>query len=89
VRNGYPAARWIHPRTTTPIESTFSTITLRTKVTRGAGSRMAALAMTFMLIESAHDHWRAANAPHLVALVRAGAKFERGELIEREQLTTA
>ena len=80
----YPAEHWIHLRTTNPIESTFSTVRLRTKVTRGAGSRAAALAMTFKLIESAQERWRAVNAPHLVALVRAGARFERGVLLERE-----
>jgi transposase-like protein len=73
----YPAEHWIHLRTTNPIESTFSTVRLRTKVTRGAGSRAAALAMTFKLIESAQERWRSVNAPHLVALVRAGARFER------------
>jgi hypothetical protein len=41
------------------------------------------------LIESAHERWRAVNAPHLVALVRAGARFERGVLVEREQATSA
>jgi putative transposase len=85
----YPAEHWIHLRTTNPIESTFSTVRLRTKVTRGAGSRTAALAMTFKLIESAQDRWRAVNAPHLVALVRAGARFERGVLVEREQAQVA
>jgi putative transposase len=58
-------------------------VRLRTKVTRGAGSRTAALAMVFKLIESAQARWRAVNAPHLVALVRAGARFERGQLVER------
>jgi len=72
-----PAEHRIHLRTTNPIESTFATVRLRTKVTRGAGSRTAALAMTFKLIESAQARWRAVNAPHLVALVRAGARFER------------
>jgi len=41
----YPAEHWIHLRTTNPIESTFSTVRLRTKVTKGPGSRMAGLAM--------------------------------------------
>jgi hypothetical protein len=45
--------------------------------------------MTFKLIESAQQRWRAVNAPHLVALVRAGARFERGVLIERDQVTAA
>lgn len=85
----YPAEHWIHLRTTNPIESTFSTVRLRTKVTRGAGSRTAALAMTFKLIESAQARWRAVNAPHLVALVRAGARFERGVHFEREQRSAA
>lgn len=80
----YPAEHWIHLRTINPIESTFATVRLRTRVTRGAGSRTAALAMTFKLIESAQAHWRAVNAPQLVALVRAGARFERGVLVERE-----
>ncbi len=45
----FPAEHWIHLRTTNPIESTFSTVKLRTKVTRGAGSPAAALAMVFKL----------------------------------------
>jgi putative transposase len=40
--------------------------------------------MAFKLIEAAQDRWRAVNAPHLVALVRAGARFENGILLERE-----
>ena len=56
----------------------------QTKVTKGPGSRAAGLAMAFKLIESAQARWPAVNAPHLVALVRAGARFERGVLVERE-----
>lgn len=85
----FPAEHWIHLRTTNPIESTFATVRLRTKVTRGAGSAPAALAMVFKLVESAQARWRAVNAPHLVALVRAGACFERGVLIERSETITA
>jgi transposase-like protein len=79
----YPAEHWVHLRTTNPIESTFATVRHRTKVTKGPGSRAAGLAMAFKLIESAQDRWRAVNAPHLVALVRAGATFTNGKLIER------
>ncbi|MGW3943149.1 IS256 family transposase [Streptomyces phaeochromogenes] len=82
---GFPAEHWIHLRTTNPIESTFATVRLRTNVTKGAGSRAAALAMVFKLVESAQARWRAVNAPHLVALVRAGARFERGQLVERPE----
>ncbi|MFD9122300.1 MULTISPECIES: IS256 family transposase [Streptomyces] len=82
---GFPAEHWIHLRTTNPIESTFSTVQLRTKVTRGAGSPAAALAMVFKLVESAQARWRAVTAPHLVALVWAGARFENGHLVERPE----
>ncbi|MFF5144573.1 IS256 family transposase [Streptomyces sp. NPDC013157] len=80
----FPAEHWIRLRTTNPIESTFSTVRLRTKVTRGAGSPAAALAMVFKLVESAQARWRAITGAHLVALVRAGAGFENGVLVERE-----
>ncbi len=81
----YPAEHWIHLRTTNPIESTFATVRHRTKVTKGPGSKAAGLAMAFKLIEAAQARWRAVNAPHLVALVRAGAAFKSGKLVERGQ----
>ncbi|MFF8638908.1 IS256 family transposase [Streptomyces pilosus] len=85
----FPAEHWVHLRTTNPIESPFSTVKLRTKVTRGAGSPAAALAMVFKLAEFAQARWRAITAPHLVALVRNGARFERGVLVEREREAAA
>jgi transposase-like protein len=84
----FPAEHWIHLRTTNPIESTFSTVKLRTKVTRGAGSAAAALAMVFKLVESA-QRWRAITGAHLVALVRSGARFENGVLAERTDTRAA
>jgi hypothetical protein len=60
-----------------------------TKVTKGPGYRAAGLAMAFKLIESAPSRWRAVNAPHLVALVRAGARFETGKLVERPEKVVA
>ena len=80
----YPAEHWIHLRTTSPI-STLATLRLRQRVTKGPGSRAAGVAMAFNLIESAQARWRAVNAPHLVALVRAGAPSEpeKGKLVER------
>jgi transposase-like protein len=79
----YPAEHWVHLRTTNPIESTFATVRLRTKITKGHGSKAAGLAMAFKLIESAQRRWRMVNAPHLVALVWAGAVFVNGKLAER------
>jgi hypothetical protein len=78
----FPAEHWVHLRTTNPIESTFSTVRHRTKITRGPGSKAAGLAMAFKLIIAAQDR-RAVNAPHLVALVRACAEFVNGKLVER------
>ena len=79
----FPAEHWLHLKTTNPIESAFATVRLRTRVTKGPGSAEAGLAMAFKLLEAAQDRWRAVNGPHLVALVRAGATFEKGVLIER------
>jgi putative transposase len=79
----YPAEHWVHLRTTNPIEWTFATV--RLAPTRDHGTRLtkAGIAMAFKLLESAQTRWRAVNAPHLVALVRAGATFEKGKLVER------
>jgi putative transposase len=85
----YPTEHWVHLRTTNPIESTFATVRLRQRVTKGPGSRAAGVAMAFKLIESAQGRWRAVNAPHLVALARAGAQFKNGKLVERNNEPTA
>jgi putative transposase len=79
----FPAEHWLHLKTSNPIESTFSSVRLRTRVTKGPGSKAAGLAMTFKLLEAAQDRWRAVNGPYLVALVRAGARFDKGVMIER------
>ncbi|MFG3206455.1 hypothetical protein [Streptomyces sp. NPDC048192] len=59
-----------------------STVKLRTKVTRGAGSPAAALAMVFGLAEPVQARPCAITGAHLVPLVRAGASFENGRLVE-------
>jgi putative transposase len=79
----FPAEHWLHLKTSNPIESTFSPVRARTRVTKGPGSKAAGLAMAFKLLESAQDRWRAVNGPHLVALVRAGARFDKGVMVER------
>ena len=85
-----PDVKHVGLTTTTPqeglqvtIDSTFATVRLRQRVTKGPGSRAAGVAMAFKLIESAQARWRAVNAPHLVALARAGARFKKGKLLER------
>ncbi len=79
----FPEEHWLHLRTTNPIESTFSTVRLRTRVTRGAGSRKAALAMAYKLLDAAQDRWHRIRGADLVPLVRAGATFIDGKLQER------
>jgi putative transposase len=52
---------------------------------RMPAARPAALAMVFKLVESAQARWRAITGAHLVPLVRAGAWFKNGVLVEREE----
>jgi transposase-like protein len=74
----FPAEHWLHLKTSNPIESTFSTVRLRTKVTKGPGSRAAGLAMAFKLIESAQDRWRAVNGPPSSPSCEPAQPSERG-----------
>jgi putative transposase len=78
----YPVLHWRHLRTTNPIESVFAPVRARTDITKGPGSRQAGLAMIYKLIEAAEGRWRKLTGAHLVALVRAGANFKNGELVE-------
>ena len=80
----FPAEHWKHIRTTNPIESTFATVRLRQRVTKGPGSRKRGLAMAFKLIQMAQDRWRRLNGSHLLPLVRAGVQFTDGQQVERE-----
>ena len=74
----YPAEHWRHLRTTNPIESAFATVRLRTRVTKSAGSKTAALAMAYKLLATAQERWRRFNGHHLVADVLDGVKFKDG-----------
>jgi transposase-like protein len=88
----FPAAHWVHLRTTNPIEAAFAPAKGRTRKTKGAGSRQAGLAMAFKLIESAQQRWRKINAPHLVPLVREGVRFPDGQRevsVHREEALVA
>ena len=74
----FPAEQWIHVRTTNPIESTFATVRLRTKRTKGCGSRVACLAMVFKLTMCAEKTWRALNGSTLLPDVIRGVAFVDG-----------
>ena len=75
----FPAEHWVHIRTTNPIESTFATVRLRTRRTKGCGSRIACLTMVFRLAQCAEQHWRALNGSKLFLDVIRGVKFVDGE----------
>jgi putative transposase len=76
----FPAAHWIHIRTTNPIESTYATVRLRTKRTKGCGSRMATLTMVWKLAMEAEKTWRRLMGSNMIPLVMAGREFRDGEL---------
>jgi putative transposase len=82
----FPAEHWVHLRTTNAIESAFSTVRLRQRVTKGPGSRIKGLTMAFKLLEMAQQRWRRLNAPHLLPLVRAGVAFVDGARVERQPI---
>ena len=79
----FPAEHWGHLRTTNPIESTFATVRLRQRRTKGCGSREASLTMVFMLARQAEARWRRLNGSELIVHVLEGKKFKDGELIEQ------
>ena len=74
----FPAEHWPHLRTTNPIESTFATVRLRTRRTKGSGSRIACLTMVYKLIESASMRWRALNQADIIRDVVLGVVFVDG-----------
>ncbi len=80
-----PAEHWLHVRTTNPVESSFATVRLRQRVTKGAGSRTKGLTMAFKLLAMAEQRWRRVNGAHLLPLVRAGVRFVDGVRVERQE----
>jgi len=80
----FPAEHWRHLRTTNPIESSFATVKLRTRVTKGAGSKKAALAMAYKLLDAAQQRWRRFNGHELVADVLDDVKFTDGIRVTKD-----
>lgn len=80
----YPAQHWMHLRSTNPIESTFATVRLRTKKTKGCGSRIATLTMVFKLVQSAQKRWKRLRSRNLIIKVVEGVKFEDGIMSEED-----
>ena len=84
----FPAEHWRHLRTSNAIESSFATVKLRTRVTKGAGSKKGALAMAYKLLDAAQERWRRFNGHELVADVLAGTQFKDGIPVTDDETTT-
>jgi transposase-like protein len=84
----FPAEHWRHIRTSNAIESSFATVKLRTRVTKGAGSKKAALAMAYKLLDAAQERWRRFNGHELVTDVLEGVKFKDGIKVTDDETTT-
>lgn len=76
----FPAEHWMHLRTTNPIESTFASIRLRHRRTKGSGTRRTSLAMMFKLAQSAEKRWRRLNGHQHIIHVLEGRTFTDGIL---------
>jgi transposase-like protein len=76
----FPAEHWRHLRTTNPIESTFATIRLRHRRTKGNGTRKASLAMMFKLAQAAQKRWHRLHGLEQLDLLLAGRIFVDGLL---------
>jgi transposase-like protein len=76
----FPAEHWIHLRTTNPIESTFATIRLRHRRTKGSGTRKASLTMMFKLAQAAQRRWQRLHGSEHLTLVLEGRVFVDGML---------
>lgn len=79
----FPCEHWGHLRTTNPIESTFATVRLRHRRTKGSATRRACLGMVFKLVQSAEKSWRRLNSRELLLRLVAGDSFEDGILVEK------
>lgn len=78
----FPKQHWKHIRTTNPIESTFATVRLRTKSTRGMGTEGTTHMMIFKLLQSAEKRWKRIWGYNLIPFVLKGEKFEDGEMLK-------
>ena len=81
----FPAAHWVHLRTTHPIESTFATVRHRTRQTKGCDSRVTTLTIVFKLAIEAEKHGRRRLTSYsLITRLIQGDTFTDGELVLKE-----
>lgn len=80
----YPAMHWQHIRTTNPIESSFATVKLRTKVTKGAGSKETAAVMAFKLLDECQKRWRKLRGHEEIKNLLKGLEYKDGIMVPGE-----
>jgi transposase-like protein len=80
----FPAEHWQHLRTTNPIESAFSTVKLRTRVTKGAGNKTAAVTMAFKLLRESEKKWKRIRGYAEIKNLRLGVAYENGIVLENK-----
>lgn len=80
----YPAMHWQHIRTTNPIESSFATVKLRTKVTKGAGSKETAAVMAFKLLSECQKKWRKLRGYEEFKNLLNGLEYKDGVMVGLE-----
>lgn len=80
----FPASHWQHLRTTNPIESSFATVKLRTKVTRGAGGKETAEVMAFKLLKECEKKWRVIRGRDEIKNLLEGVAYKDGVMVPRE-----
>ena len=74
----FPAAHWVHLRTTNAIESSFAMVRHRSRQTKGCGSREATLALVYKLGRECERKWRRLNRHELIDKVIRGVVFADG-----------
>ena len=74
----FPAEHWRHIRTTNPIESTFSTVRLRTAKARSCFSSKTVVTMAFKLCQCAEKRWQRLYGYRKLGKVIQGIKFING-----------
>lgn len=79
-----PAAHGLHLRTTNPIESSFATVKLRTKVTKGVGLKDTAEVMAFKLLKECEKRWRKITVPAELQNPLAGLAYKDGVMVRGE-----
>lgn len=81
----FPARHWTSIRTTNPIESSFATVKLRTKTTRGAGSPKTATTMAFKLLQECEKKWRKIRGWEEIENLLAGVEYRNGVMVSSQE----